>query len=125
MKYVTTKKNVIAKYGADNIICIGYADLQSLLRCKEAEAYTSGVNGWDADIYGFGKFAICTGYRPFGNVHPSRDLIEKYEQLAREELNVPYFRPWKIMQNEINNLAEYFVKLAIEERDLKVLHGGA
>jgi hypothetical protein len=115
MKYVTTKKNVIARYGADNIICVGYADLQNLLRFEDAEAYTSGTYGWNADVYGFDGVAICTGYRPFGNVRPSRDLIERYERLAREELEAPYPRDWKLTKNALHGLACEFVRLAMSE----------
>lgn len=115
MKYATTKKNVLARYGADNIICVGYADLQNLLRFESAEAYTSGTYGWNADIYGFDGVAICTGYRPFGNIRPSRDLVERFERLAREELEAPYPRSWKITESNLHKLAQQFVRLAISE----------
>lgn len=83
MKYVSTKKNIVAHYGMRNIIEVPYADLQNLLRYEDAEAYTSGVYGWNADVYGFGNRAICTGYRPFGGIKPSREVIRKYDDAAR------------------------------------------
>ena len=83
MKYFSTKKNIVERYGMSRIICVPYADLQNLLRMENPEAYTSGVYGWNADIYGFDGVAICTGYRPFGGVHPSHETIRQYDTAAR------------------------------------------
>ena len=48
-------------------------------------AYTAGVYGWNADIYPITSgVAICTGYRPFGNVKPDRETVSRYEKRARE-----------------------------------------
>ena len=93
MKYKTTKRNVMNGYS--NVISVGYCDFQSLLRCKEPIAYTSGVYGWNADVYDFGNVAIVTGYRPFGNTYPENrfELIRKYEDEAKAfayDWDVPY-----------------------------------
>lgn len=46
---------------------IGYADLQNVLAFHNAVAYTSGVYGWNSDIYLLqGNTYISTGYRPCG-----------------------------------------------------------
>lgn len=83
MKYKTTKKDVNYWYGKK--ICVGYCDLQYLLRHKNASGYTCGVYGWNADIYEIdGNTAIITGYRPFGNIHPDYEIIRAYDEQAKE-----------------------------------------
>ena len=36
------------------------------------------------DIQWGAGVAICTGYRPFGNVKPDRETVSRYEKRARE-----------------------------------------
>lgn len=80
MKFRTTKKAIMANYG--NVIKVDYCDLQNLLKYESPIAYTAGVYGWNADIYDFGGVAIATGYRPFGNIHPNWEIMDKYEKEA-------------------------------------------
>ena len=47
-------------------------------------AFTSGVYGWNADIYDINNVAIVTGYRPFGNIHVDYDIIREYNNRAKE-----------------------------------------
>lgn len=82
MKFKTTKKAIMANYG--NIIKVGYCDLQNLLKYESPVAYTSGIYGWNADIYDFGGVAIVTGYRPFGNIRPNWEIMDKYEKEAKD-----------------------------------------
>lgn len=83
MKFKTTQKAV--KEGYRNIIRIGYCDLQYLLYYKNPVAYTSGVYGWNADIYEIGRgSAICTGYRPCGDIQPDYELIKEYDNKAEK-----------------------------------------
>lgn len=82
MKYKTTKKDIKNNYR--NIIRLGAVELYYLLKFTEPVAYTSGVYGWNADVYDFDNVAIVTGYRPFGNVTPDYDIVEKYNKLGRE-----------------------------------------
>lgn len=84
MKYKTTKRAVMDCY--DFVISVGYADLQELLRCKSPVAYTGGQYGWNADIYDFGNIAICTGYRPFGNISSSKYGINRMFDKTAEEV---------------------------------------
>lgn len=82
MKYKTTKAAVMNGY--NNVISIGYCNLQSLLSYYDAEAYTSGVYGHNADVYRVGSStAIVTGSRPFGNITHRHDVIGKYEAEAQ------------------------------------------
>lgn len=85
MKFKTTKKAIMANYG--NIIKVGYCDLQNLLKYESPIAYTAGIYGWNADIYDFGGVAIVTGYRPFGNIRPNWEIIDKYEKDAENIYN--------------------------------------
>lgn len=88
MKVQTTKKAVKNNYS--KIIRIGYCDLQTLLSLEEPFAYTAGVYGWNANIYGLNGIALVTGYRTFGEISPSWELIEKYEQKAKEVIDLIY-----------------------------------
>lgn len=85
MKFKSTKRDIMANYG--NIIKVDYCDLQNLLKYESPIAYTAGVYGWNADIYDFGGIAICTGYRPFGNIRPNWQIVEKYEKEAENIYN--------------------------------------
>jgi len=79
MKYKTTAKEL--KAGYHKIISVGYCDLQSLLSYKNPVAYSSGVYGWNFDVYDINGIAIVTGYRrmPEKNSKASYDLIKQYE----------------------------------------------
>lgn len=114
MKYISTKKNIVTTYGMRNIIEVPYADLQNLLRYEDAEAYTSGVYGWNADIYCVGGFAICTGYRPFGGIKADREITRKYDTAAHDLFTLKTrdgFTPttYEELQTELRALALAFV----------------
>lgn len=81
MKKITMKET---KRIYNHIIKVDYCELQNLLNLISPLAYTSGVYGWNADVYDFESFAIVTGYRPFGDIVASRELCYKYEQKAKE-----------------------------------------
>lgn len=61
MKYKTTVKAL--RGGACNLRSAGYCDLQHLLTNHSPVAYTSGVYGWNFDVYEVYGLTICTGYR--------------------------------------------------------------
>ena len=109
MKHVTTRKNIVAQYGINNILCIPYADLQTLLKFENATAYTSGTYGWNADIYEIDGVAICTGYRPFGR-NVNHDTVRKYERLARDTVarfEFPF--NWEDLRDELHALTLQFI----------------
>lgn len=59
--------------------------MQSLLYYKNPDYYTSGVYGWNADIYQIDSdTVIVTGYRPFGNIKIDYNTIKKYELEAKK-----------------------------------------
>lgn len=112
-KSQTTQKHIKGIY--NNIIVVGYCDLYYLLWAKNADYYTAGVYGWNADIYICGwDVCICTGYRPFGNIRPDRSTLEKYEQAA-EKIAKSRKYTLETKQNKINKLLQEFINLTIEE----------
>lgn len=80
MKFRTTKKEMQANY---TCIAVGYCGLQNLLKFESPVAYTSGRDGWRADVYVVGSKAIVTGYAPFGK-SVSYESTRKYEALAEK-----------------------------------------
>lgn len=82
MKTKTTKKAVEKNYNM--IIEVGYCNLQRLLQSKTPKAYTCSALGWDADLYDINGIAICTGYRPFGNIEADYKTCQKYETKAEK-----------------------------------------
>lgn len=82
MKIKTTRKEILNGYFCYQV---GYCALVNLLFFKQPAAYTSGINGWNADVYTFDNVAIVTGYRPFGQ-HIPYNLVEKYENYAQDVL---------------------------------------
>lgn len=110
MKFKTTRKAI--KANSRIILKVGYCDLQSLLYFREAEAYTCGVYGWNADIHMFGNVTVVTGYRPFGN-YSNYDLVEEYEQKA-DKIVTDYQVDWETRKNEVSKLLDEFVKKVCE-----------
>ena len=82
MKFKTTQKKIKENYAA--IISIGYCDAYYLLYFNNPIAFTSGIYGWNADIYDINNIAIVTGYRPFGNIFVDYDIIKKYNTEAKK-----------------------------------------
>lgn len=75
-------RNEMKRYYND-IIKIGYCDAQYILYYDIPQFYNYGKYGWNYDVYDFGDIAICTGYNPIGNVKPSFEIAQKYDDLAR------------------------------------------
>ena len=105
MKKMTMKET---KRIYNHIIKAGYCELQSLLNLISPSAYTSGVYGWNADIYDFGDIAVVTCYRPFGDIVASRELCQKYEQRAKEIMD--WCGDWDRCRFSINLLIEEFLE---------------
>ena len=103
MKYKTTIRNI--KNNAENLVCAGYCDLQTLLRNHSAEAYTKGVYGWNFDVYTVYGVTICTGYRAM----PGRraNNVGEYERRARE-IWTQYDRPYEERSEAIETLLREF-----------------
>lgn len=90
MKYKTTIKAI--RESAVNPRSANYCDLQNLLRCHNPNAYTSGVYGWNFDVYNVYGVTICTGYR--GMPGKRLEHIVEYENKAN---NIWYGKAGKDM----------------------------
>lgn len=88
MKTKTTRKQMYDYFGKNRIIELGYCAIQYITPYLNERYYTSGVYGWNSNIYEFDKFAICTGYSPFGtyNVKLS-EYCERWNNIFK---NTPY-----------------------------------
>lgn len=81
------KINVTRKYVCSNftnIISVPYCALQDLLRYESPLWFTSGIYGWNADVYMI-DFDTCivTGYRPFGNIRPTYATTDVFNRTAQ------------------------------------------
>lgn len=101
MKIKTTRKAVVA--GSPRLVSVGYCDLQTLLRYHSPIAYTSGMYGWNFDVYQINGLTICTGYR--GMPGRTAHNIRKYEQAARDAVER---LDWREAEAEIERLLAEF-----------------
>lgn len=107
MKYKTTRKAVVN--GSANLVCAGYCDLQCLLANHDAVAYTSGVYGWNFDVYEVYGLTICTGYR--GMPGRRANNIGEYEERARR-IRYDYNANWDARMAAIEELLREFCEQA-------------
>lgn len=106
MKYKTTKKAI--QEGYFNVKSAGYCDLQYLFWGLSPIAYTSGICGWDFDVYDLGGVVICTGYR--GMPGKRADGISEYNEKARATVE-NYDMPYEEKREKIGELVKEFVAL--------------
>lgn len=111
MKFKTTQKEIKKNY--QTIISVGYCGLQYLLKYEDPCAYTSGSNGWKADIYDINGVAIVTGYAPFGNVTPSYETLEKYDICASRVFSNSTL-DYMERQKQLSELLNQFIKEVTE-----------
>lgn len=111
MKVKTTKRAIVKS--SENIRWAGYCDLQALLRNHEPIAYTTGIYGWNFDVYSVYGLTICTGYRNM----PGKRLegIESYEKKAAaiwsDYEHYKGIDGFERQQNEVESLLKEFCKL--------------
>lgn len=106
---MTSKTTIKAiKAGASNVRYSGYCDLQYLLQCHSPVAYTSGVYGWNFDVYEVYGMTICTGYRGM----PGKRLegMEEYEKKA-VSVWTDHNRPYEERREEDEKLLHEFCKI--------------
>ena len=89
----TTKKSIMEAFPW--VIDLGMFPLNKtdeILRFLSHNFYTAGVYGKNAEIYVVNnKTAIVAGNRTFGNIKPSRELVEEYNDPERERDGVLNF----------------------------------
>ena len=81
MKFKTTKKEIRSNFPL--ILEVPYCGLRTLLNYEAPCAYTVRREGWACDIYDMGRFAISTGYAPFGNASIPYKELQEWEHKAQ------------------------------------------
>lgn len=113
MKFKTTQKAI--REGYRNILEVGYCDLQYLLYYENPIAYTSGVYGWNSDIYQINNSTvIVTGYRPFGNKRIDYKLIREYDEKAME---IIHNLKAENTREKVDELLEEFINKIMKEEN--------
>lgn len=108
MKFKTTQKEIRSHY--ENVICVPYCHLQTLLSHSDPIAYTTRVEGWGADIYEVdSNTCIATGYAPFGNIKPGYALCQKWEMKARNRI---YKLQYENRKRSLDIMLKHFVEEA-------------
>ena len=73
-----------------NIISVAYCAAQDLLKYESPSWFTSGIYGWNADVYIINNdTCIVTGYRPFGNIRPTYALTDVFNRTAQKSRYPP------------------------------------
>lgn len=105
MKTRTTKKAITSTF--NNVIRVGYCDLQNALTWREPNFYTAGVYGWNADVYVIdADTVIVTGYRPFGNVELQREVIDTLNECGKSVRRyLDYDLAKSFLKNNLDELA--------------------
>ena len=105
-----TRKEI--QNGYKKVYCVGYGELQYLLRRSNKVGYNSGVYGWNYDVFSLdnGNIAICTGYRGMPGIRIDYTIADKYEKKAEA-----LFRDYSIKYEEQQKKLEKLVKKFIEE----------
>lgn len=107
MKIKTTRKAIVS--GSVNVKSAGYCDLQYLLHNHSPIAYTSGVYGWNFDVYDVYGVTICTGYR--GMPGARLEKISEYEEKAQAIFDYNDKRPYDDKKAAVENLLKEFCEL--------------
>jgi hypothetical protein len=82
----TTRKEIYRIYGKENVISLGYCEIQIIVNYLTKIGHTERLEGWASDIYElpepYNNIAICTGYSPFGTSNEkARKVCERWEKL--------------------------------------------
>ena len=110
MKLKTTRKEIKNKVASNYIWRAGYCDMQNLLYYKNAIAYTSGVYGWNFDLYEVDGVYFTTGYRNMIGKQVDYELLRKYEQQASNIINSWNKYEYEEKKELVNNLLKDFIK---------------
>lgn len=106
MKTLVTRKSIKSQYS--KVLSVGYCHLQHLLNYEIPFAYSTRVEGWACDYYNVDGVVISTGYAPIGN-KISFDLIEKYDNQAREIVN-SFDLSFEDKKSKVNELLKEFIE---------------
>lgn len=116
MKTKITKREILNNYA--NVICVGFCGVDCLLNYETPKYYTSGLYGWNADIYVVNMdTVIVTGYRPFGNIRVDYDLQVKYESAA-ERIVFDNGMEYDRKEREMKKLLNEFIVFACIPKEI-------
>lgn len=113
-KVKVTQKEIKSTY--NNVVAIGYCNLQYLLNYFTPQCYTVRKEGWASDIYDFGTTAISTGYAPFGNIRIDYEILRHYDKIG-EKLRYDSVLTWQAKKKKAKQLIEKIIKEAIKKED--------
>lgn len=82
MKFKTTAKAIRENGG--RVLACGYCGMQNLLYYRSPIAYTSGVYGWNFDVYDVDGYIITTGYRGMVGQRVDYERLREYELKAEK-----------------------------------------
>lgn len=107
-KTKTTMKAI--KNNWRNIYSCGYCDLRYIMKYNEPAFYTSGVYGWNCDIYVdyVRDIAITTGYRGMTGRTIDNAIIEKYSNIAKKITENTFNRPYEDIKKALDENVEAF-----------------
>lgn len=115
MKQKATRNTIKRNY--NNILNVGYLNLQNLLRYDEAEYCNHGTYGWNWDAYELNNdTCIITGYRNTLGSNIDHEFSKKIDDKAKEIVNSNknYEEKTKeleeLKQEFLNNYKEYICK---------------
>ena len=92
------KKDILDNYNV--VLKALYCEVEDLLRGKSYQFCTTGVNGWNADVYILDNdTALVTGYRPFGT-RAYDDILKKYNNKAKNINSKKY--GWKEQKTRLD-----------------------
>ena len=105
MKTKTTEKAIMSAF--ENVIRVGYCDMQDALKWREPNFYTAAGHDWNADVYVIDyETVIVTGYRPFGNMELSREVIDTLNKCAKSASRyLEYHMAKAYLRNNLDELA--------------------
>ena len=91
----------------ENVIKVGYCDMQDALKWCEPNFFTAGVYGWNSDVYVIDcSTVIVTGLRPFGNVELSRNVIDTLNACAKSAMrHLEHHTAKFCLENNLDELA--------------------
>ena len=110
MKSKTTRKEIKNKIPSDYIWQTSYGAMQHLLYYQNPIAYTSGVYGWNFDLYDIDRVYFTTGYRNMVGKQIDYNLLNKYENQAEEIINSWDKYKYEEKKDLVNNLLKEFIK---------------
>lgn len=110
MNFKLTKKEITKQFGY--ILEFGYCDIQFIEPYLRKLGYTSGVYGWNCNIYIINNsMCITTGYRPFGNINGNKVFKDLKLKI------IDYFKDNKDYTSRNNYVDKIFNQLYCDLRD--------